>query len=61
MDEQKIKVFKLTRQKEKLIRMDIEKYMMGQIQLKSIVEKRKVTIGVVQRILNKIVNEKMHR
>lgn len=53
--------FILTKQKERLICADIEKYLMGQIMIKEIAANRNVPIHVVIRIEHKVINEKMRR
>lgn len=49
----------ITPQKEKLIHQDIEKYLMGQTQMAKIAKKRKVPYGVVDRILTKIIYQRI--
>lgn len=51
--------FKITPQKEKLIRQDIEKYWMGQLRLIDVAKHRNVTIHLIGNIQNRMIAEKM--
>ena len=51
----------LSRQKEKLIREDVEKYLMGQIKMNDIVKMRKVSLYVVMKIEEAIIYEKLKK
>lgn len=50
----------LSNQKEKLVREDIEKYLMGQMKLQDIAIKRNLSLYMVGKIGKKVVYEKMN-